>query len=31
MYLIEMKRNGQKIYDGAIAMAVQVYAQKNIF
>src|SRR5699024_10642869 len=30
MYLIEMKRNGQKIYDGAIAMAVQVYAQKNI-
>ena len=31
MYLIEVKRNGKYIYDGAVALAVQVYAQKNLF
>lgn len=31
MYLIEVKRNGQYIYDGAVALAVQVYAQNNLF
>lgn len=31
MYLIEVKRNGEYIYDGAVALAVQVYAQKNLF
>lgn len=31
MYLIEVKRDGKYIYDGAVALAVQVYAQKNLF
>ncbi|CEA00940.1 Lipoate-protein ligase LplJ [Jeotgalicoccus saudimassiliensis] len=31
MYLIEVKRNGKYIYDGALALAVQVYAQQNLF
>lgn len=31
MYLIEVKRDGKYIYDGAIALAVQIYAQKNLF
>jgi lipoate---protein ligase len=31
MYLIEVKRDGEYIYDGAVALAVQVYAQKNLF
>lgn len=31
MYLIEVKRNGKYIYDGAVALAVQVYAQNNLF
>lgn len=31
MYLIDVKRNGKYIYDGAVALAVQVYAQNNLF
>lgn len=31
MYLIEVKRDGKYIYDGATALAVQVYAQENLF
>lgn len=31
MYLIEVKRDGKYIYDGRVALAVQVYAQKNLF
>ncbi|AMB94498.1 lipoate--protein ligase [Aerococcus sanguinicola] len=31
MYIIEMKRDGEWIYNGAVAMAMQVYAQNHIF
>ncbi|WP_156285765.1 lipoate--protein ligase [Oceanivirga salmonicida] len=31
MYLIEPIKNGKRITDGAIALAMQVYVQKNIF
>ncbi|MCY3040274.1 lipoate--protein ligase [Aerococcus sp. Group 2] len=31
MYLIDLKRDGQRIYDGALALAAQVYAQSHIF
>ncbi|MCK1976125.1 lipoate--protein ligase [Jeotgalicoccus huakuii] len=31
MYLIEMKRNGEYVFDGAMALCVQVYAQENLF
>lgn len=30
MYLIELKRNGEYLYDGALALALQVYVQQNI-
>lgn len=31
MYLIEPIRNGEYITDGAIALAMQVYVNQNIF
>ncbi|WP_025729169.1 lipoate--protein ligase [Atopobacter phocae] len=31
MYLIEPIRNGKRITDGAVALAMQVYVQQNIF
>lgn len=31
MYLIEPIRNGKRITDGAIALAMQVYVQENLF
>ncbi|EHI69855.1 lipoate--protein ligase [Streptococcus ictaluri] len=31
MYLIEPIRNGKRITDGAVALAMQVYVQENIF
>jgi len=30
MYLLELKRDGEMVYDGATALAAQVYAQQNI-
>jgi len=30
MYLLELRRNGEMVYDGATALAAQVYAQQNI-
>lgn len=30
MYLIELKRHGKYVYDGALALALQVYVQQNI-
>lgn len=31
MYLIEPIRNGKRITDGAVALAMQVYVQENLF
>ncbi len=31
MYLIEPIRNGKRITDGAIALAMQVYILQNVF
>lgn len=30
MYLLELKRDGEMVYDGAVALAAQVYAQKHL-
>lgn len=31
MYLIEPIRNGKYVTDGAVALAMQVYVQQNVF